>query len=345
MIVNAYAVLDGFLCLLRAGLGVAVVVLAVGAIRSWTEAGSDDRRTAVEDRGSLLALLTGLLVGLNVAAWPVLYLLLQSYVPEWPGVMCVYGVTRIGTGSLGPSRFLPRLVTALELIKPALVFLGGAWLVLYRLNRRTRTAPLTNRVLVAVLAVGVLAVADAAAEAAYLAIPKAEQFLSAGCCTATVTNDRFLPTVRVSGDDARWLWVGYFTVNGGLLVALGRRRLPRAGLPLVLLADVLALPVNGLFLTEVAAPRLLRMPNHHCPYDLIPAAPAGLLAAVLFLAGGFAVGWAGVVAWLGRHAETEPFRGATVDRLLRLGFLGYLMSVIVLSADLALAGTSGFPAM
>ena len=57
-------------------------------------------------------------VGLGLASWPLLYLLLQSYVPEWPDVMCIYGVTRVGAGSVGASRFLPGLVTALQVLKP-----------------------------------------------------------------------------------------------------------------------------------------------------------------------------------------------------------------------------------
>jgi len=88
--------------------------------------------------------------------------------------MCIYGVTRIGTGSLGPSRFLPTLVTVLQATKPALVFLSGAWFVLHTLNRRTRTASLTGRVLVLLVLAGSLAVADAAVETAYLVIPKKE---------------------------------------------------------------------------------------------------------------------------------------------------------------------------
>src|SRR3954447_3858665 len=128
-------------------------------------------------------MMAGLLLAVNVLSWPVLYLLLQSYVPEWPGVMCIYGVTRVGAGSLGPSRFLPALVTTLQAMKPALIFLSGAWFVLHLVNRRTRTAPLTGRVLLLVVLLGLVAAGDAGVELAYLAIPKKEVFLSAGCCT------------------------------------------------------------------------------------------------------------------------------------------------------------------
>src|SRR5688572_7974710 len=104
MTLNAYSVLDAFVTLLRLGLGLLVVLLAVLAWRVWhrREPGPEGVQ-ALEDRCYLLFLLAGVLLLLNVLAWPIFYLVLQGYVPEWPGIMCIYGVTRIGAGSLGPS--------------------------------------------------------------------------------------------------------------------------------------------------------------------------------------------------------------------------------------------------
>jgi hypothetical protein len=356
MILNAYAVLDAFVALLRLGLGLLVLGLGVAAWRTWRRrAAVPEDRKALEDRCYLLLLLGGFLLGLNVVAWPIFYLLLQSYVPEWPGVMCIYGVTRIGAGSLGPSRFLPPLVTALQVAKPALVFLSGAWFVLYLVNRRTRTAPLTGRVLLVLLAAGLLAVADAAAEVAYLAIPKQEERLSAGCCTGVFDAQshaaRFLPAALVKEDENGWLYAAYYALNAGLVLGadgcgrLCRRRLPRGWLVPLLLVAVLAVAVNAAFLVEVAAPRLLGLPYHHCPYDLVPKAPESLVAVALFLGGTFAVGWAGVAAWLGDGAEAGPLLPGTVGRLLQFAVFGYLLSLVMTSAELAAtwwrAGHSG----
>src|SRR5262245_51215368 len=133
MILNSYAVLAAFVAVLRLLLSLLVLGLGVAAGR----AAAPDAREAREGRGYLVFLLAVLLLVLNLASWPLLYLLLQSYVPEWPGVMCIYGVTQIGTDSLGPSRYLPDLLRLLQLTKPALAFAGGAWFVLYLLNRRT----------------------------------------------------------------------------------------------------------------------------------------------------------------------------------------------------------------
>jgi hypothetical protein len=201
MILNAYAVLDVFLSLLRLGLGLLVVGLALVGGWAWLRRtpAAEDRKT-VEDRCYLLFLLAHLLLWVNLASWPILYLLLQSYVPEWPGTMCIYGVTRIGTGSLGVTRWLPVLLATLQVMKPALVFVSGAWLVLYLINRGTRTAPLTGRVLVALLVCGLLAVGDAATEITYLAISKKRDVPQVGCCAVALDEQNpttsLLPTMR-----------------------------------------------------------------------------------------------------------------------------------------------------
>src|SRR5258707_1155521 len=122
MILNSYAVLDFFTCLLRLSFGLAILGLGTAAWRKCGPALAPEGRKALEDRCYLLFLLALVLLGLNLASWPLLYLLLQSYVPEWPGVMCIYGVTQIGTGSIGASRFLPGLIEVLQVSKPALVF-------------------------------------------------------------------------------------------------------------------------------------------------------------------------------------------------------------------------------
>jgi hypothetical protein len=345
MILNAYAVLDGGLSLLRLALSLLVLALWCSAVRAWGRRAADpEGRKAVEDRSYLLFMLGGLLVALNVLSWPLLYLLLQSYVPEWPGVMCIYGVTRIGAGSVGPARFLPPLLAALQAMKPALVFLSGAWFVLYLVNRGTRTAPLTGRVLFALLAAALLAAADAGAEVAYLAIPKKEESPPGGCCTeffdAASGTSKFLPSA-VGPAPAPWLYGGYYAVNGLMVLALGaaslRRRVPGAWLAPLLLSAAASVAVNALFLIDAAAPRLLHLPYHHCPYDLVPKAPESLAAVALFLGGAFCVGWAGVAAWLGDGPESGPLLPAATGRLLRLAFLGYLGSMVMLSVELALA--------
>jgi hypothetical protein len=346
MILNAYAVLDGFVSLLRLGLGLLVLALWLAGWRGWRRRAADpERRKDVEDRCYLLFMLGGLLVVLNVLSWPLLYLLLQSYVPEWPGVMCIYGVTKIGSGAVGPARFLPPLLTALQLMKPALVFLCGSWFALYLVNRASQTAPLTGRVLLVLLAAGLVAAADAASEIAYLVIPKKEEPAYEGCCTeafdAESAASRFAPPALTGPDAGPRLYATYYLVNAGMALALGfagrLRRLSAAWLAPLLLGAALSTAVNAVFLIDAAAPRLLHLPYHHCPYDLAPKAPESLVAIALFLGGAFCVGWACIGSWLGGGAESRTFQSDIVRRLLRLAFVGYLGSMVMLSVELALA--------
>jgi hypothetical protein len=348
MILNAYAVLDIFVSLLRLLLALGVVGLGVQALsRTPTSLAAEDR-PAAEDRTYLLFSMAWLLLGLNVLSWPLLYLLLQSCVPEWGGqVMCIYGVTQVGKGSLGSSRFLPDLLQGLQVSKPALVFLSGAWFVLYRINRQTQTGPLVRRVLAVLVCFGLVAVADAAAETAYLLIPKKEESLANGCCTAAFDaaggSSRFLPR-DLSPEQARPLvYAAYYGIHAALLLALfASLRLPHlrmqpAWLALLLLTAALAVPISWVFLIDLAAPTLLHLPYHHCPYDLVPRAPEAVLAVALFLVGTFAVGWACVARWFGSGADSQPFLAQTVGRILRLGLLGYLGSLIMMSLEIVLA--------
>jgi hypothetical protein len=343
MILNSYAVLDAFLSLLRLPLALFAVGLGVAAWRHWRGAAGPEDREDVENRAYLLSLLAALLVGLNLASWPLLYLLLQSYVPEWSGVMCVYGVTRVGTGSVGASRHLPALVAALQVLKPLVVFACGTWLVLHLLNRRTETGPLLGRVLLALVACGLLTAADAAAEVSYLVIPKKGEALAVGCCVGEFeghTGDARTGLLERVGPNG--LTAAYFGINlvmAGVTLGLSQRPRPVGrGVLLGLLAGAaVALAVGGVFLVEVVAPTVLHLPYHHCPYDLIPGAPEVLVGVGLGVWAAFAVGWACAAGWLARGPEVEPHLPDALGRLLFMAAACHLGSAAMAATELLLA--------
>ena len=131
--------------------------------------------------------------------------------------------------------------------------------------------------------------------------------------------------------------LGVCLVLGTAVAArLCRRGLPRGVLATLLVAAALAVAVNGVFLVEVAAPRLIRLPYHHCPYDLVPRAPESLLAIALFFGGTFAVGWACVAAWLGNVPGAAALLPRTAGRLLHVAALCYLWSLVMTCLELAL---------
>ncbi len=334
MIVNAYAVLIAFVSLLQFAAGLLIIVSSLGRRRVTST-------REIENRPYLLLLLSFLLLGLNLASWPLLYALLQSYVPSWPGVMCIYGVTRIGTGSVGSARHLPWLLTTVQCTKPLLVFLGGGWFVLYLANRATQTAPLMPRLLSGLLPLGLVSVADAVCVGSYLAIPKQEQSLSVGCCTSAIADrSRFLPESLLGSGSHAWLTIGLLIVVGalslGLLTAIRSGYHHRRFLPGLLIGTLFAMPLGGLFLVEIASPALLQRP-HHCPYDLISEVPESVLAVVLFTLGCFSVGWAAVAGWLGHVEETQAVLPSLIGRFLFLGLFGYLGSMIMFLLEFSLS--------
>src|SRR5262249_5257433 len=142
--------------------------------------------------------------------------------------------------------------------------------------------------------------------------------------------------------DERWLSTAYFAVNIALLFALiaarkvtAARQLTVALAPLLTLASFAAWIAKS-FLVDVAAPALLHLPYHHCPYDLLPQVPEVVLAIVYFVAGSFFLGWAAVVCWLGRAPETEPFLAETIRTLLGASFWSFLLSLLLMSLEMAL---------
>ena len=338
MILNSYGVLLALVDVIRLALGLVALWLGLTAWLAGIRRRPSER-SAAEDRLYLTFLLTTVLVGLNLASWPLLYLLLQSYVSAWPGVMCIYGVTQIGANSDGTSRFLPELTTWLQLIKPVAVFLGGAWFALYLLNRRTQTGPLTGRLIWFLLPLGAITLADAGAELAYIVIPKAECVPSLGCCTVEADSRQLLPPILMSPGERKWLTAAYYLVNVALVAGVGLvARQPRAGrLGLLLGAGLLAFATSAVFLVEVAAPALLHLPDHHCAYDLIPRVPESTVSVALYLAGGFSLGWAGVAYWLGRGAELEHLVPRFVRGLLQTSFWAYLAALVMFFLELSLA--------
>jgi hypothetical protein len=346
MIINSYAVLIAFVAVLRLLAGILVVILSTLAWQTCRNKAVVEQQSHAENQSYLLFLLALLLLVLNLVSWPLLYLLLQSYVPEWPGVMCIYGVLQVGKSSLGPSRFLPDLLVLLQLLKPLIVFIGGLWFVVYLINRRTRTASLLSRLFISLIPLGAFAAVDAGAELAYVAIPKKSEFPSSGCCTATTGSGGspgLMPQAYFDRLGRSEMYAAFYTINIGLVIALQAVASRSGGVPrasamiLLTVAGIATLAIDALFLVEIAAPTLLRLPYHHCPYDLIPEVPEAMVAVGLFLAGEFFLGWAAAARWLGRNADTEAFLPEIVRNLLRLSQCANLSALLMLSLELILA--------
>jgi hypothetical protein len=335
--VNPYATVSALFVALEVLAGLAVLCLGLRAWRGWRRhGGSAAGLETTEPRLQQLLVLGFVLAGVGVAGWPLLYLLFDSYVPQWPGVMCVQGVLRIGTGSDGAAGALPTLAGAMVVLKPLTVFAAGTWVVLHLLNRSTHAAPFTGPLLLALAGAGLVSLLDGATQATYLAVPKQEIFRSSGCCTADVARaaDDFAAVSGVSARSGSGEAAGglpAFLVLGGLL-ALGTGGLAWAGtsalarlgwtVPAVVGAGAF-LFAGAEFLPRVVSPALLGLPFHECSYCLARHAPEVLVGVALAATATFAVGWAAVGRWCAPRGARE-LAARHARRLLLVALFGYL---------------------
>lgn len=314
MSLDVFSVVVAFLAALEAVLGGWALALGLRELRAAPG-------PAAEARRPLLALVAAALAATALAGVPLFYLLLASWVPRWPEVMCVEGVRRIGTGTVGPSRFLPALHGALDATKVLVAFLAGAWLVL----RRT---PAARGAALAAAAFGAVGVLDGSAALACVAIPKQEIFPEAGCCTVASPAEMAAagPEGRtVPGALAPGFVAAAAALAGGALLL---RRRPAAGTgrtaALAALAALAAasLPLASRFLDEVAAPALLGMPLHHCRWCAFAHAPESIAGSVAYLGAVFAPAWAFFARLAcGDGGEAED-PGPRLLGLAAMGFLG-----------------------
>jgi hypothetical protein len=339
MIFNSIAIIDLFVSGLRWSLALALIV---GGWRAWMCRPADaESRAAHQARLYLLGLTAVVLLLLNVVSWPLFYVLLHSYIPQWPGVMCIHGVTQIGRDSISASRFLPGLVAAIEVLRPIVLFTAGAWLLCYLVNRRAATAPRTRGVLAALLVMASFALVDATAEAAYLVIPKVEKHLSVGCCSAAnaISDSASLATGQGDRHATTAVAIGLVvatTLATGASLLLSDRFRSTIALGLLALAGGASLFIGAGFLREVAAPWLLGLPHHQCAYCMFARTPESIVTALLLMLGAFLLGWAAVVGLVG-HAETRRHIVGLRRSLLQGSFWCFLGFLGMLSLELWLA--------
>lgn len=293
MNLDAFSAIVAFLASAEALLGGAALLLALREFRAAADPAEEHRRP-------LLALVAGTLLVLSLASVPLFHLLLASFVPRWPGIMCVEGVRRIGTGSLGAAGWLPAILAVLDATRLLVPFAAGAWWILRRLPGPP--APTVRRAAIAAAALGAVAFLDGALATAYVVIPKAEVYPTAGCCIAPrAAAEREAGLVAVGREEESRAPLSAALAGGGAVLGAGALLLRRRGgggragaaalAALALGGAALLLPA-GTFLSRVAAPVLLELPYHRCTWCCLAGAPESILGAGLLVGAAMCAGWA-----------------------------------------------------
>jgi len=342
MIVNPWTVSALTIDLLSAALAGATVVNA-GRLLAGARSGdrlSGQSMTSREDRMYLVFWMGVVLLAVRFLAWPLLYLVLHSFISEIEGAMCIFGTRNM----------LPVLTRFLELLKPLLFFTGLVWLVLFRLERFATHAEKGARaagfVLAMLLLCSLTALVDSVASAALWIRSAAD--LAVSCCT-TVTDipSRFtvwMPASLFGPAYQQPLWYLFFIVNGlaAALFVLAYRAVKRLQSPLALFSLVGLLSMANCVLTiiayiEVIAPQLMRLPFHHCLYCMVQNVLDAPVFVTLFIVGTcsavavFPV-WFLARSWAGRSALVSAVRG-----LLMTAFLCLSGSVVMIAVHLLVA--------
>ena len=97
-----------FVAIFSLSLGGLLFLLTIKTLISFKTTIPLEDKSKFEQKGYLVFLLACVTLSIRMIVWPWFYFMLQSFVSEIPGAMCMFGVTQI----------LPSTVTFLQIIKP-----------------------------------------------------------------------------------------------------------------------------------------------------------------------------------------------------------------------------------
>lgn len=306
MIINKYSILMLFI----SGLGLLLAAATAGAAvwAAWRiRAGRDPQQASAAERSVHLARLSAIVCTIVLLlSWPLFYAMLASFVPEVPGAMCMFGVTKV----------MPKTTLLIQVAMPVSVLVFGAWMLLDYARRRSGEAIRRARGMVALALVAGLVAGTSATEVYYVTNMKSLNKVS--CCSSFAREARarlqapsyYLPWELPAGT-RRWLLQSAFFAGAAVLVLWllakpvpggGRRRRWFVAENMLLGAASLGFAVASLAaFAEVFASRLMQLPFHNCVYCLVtngrvPDAPVILANVTL---GAFAAAWAAMlgIAW------------------------------------------------
>ena len=95
MIVNIFTLIVFFVGLLSLSLGGFLFYATVRVLSRFETIVPLETKSKFEQKGYLIFLLACVTLSVRMLAWPWFYFMLQSFVSEVPGAMCMFGVTQI----------------------------------------------------------------------------------------------------------------------------------------------------------------------------------------------------------------------------------------------------------
>lgn len=340
MIVNIFTLIMLFVGLLSLSLGGFLFYATVRVLSRFETIVPLETRSTFEQKGYLIFLLACVLLSVRMLAWPWFYFMLQSFVPEVPGAMCMFGVTQI----------LPSTVTFLQIIKPISFFIIGGWLLCYYIDKSLPTNPLARKNLLFLLPVCAVFLADSIADICY--VLRMKPLMSVSCCATffdvPLRPSAMIPQAIFGRHFQKILFIAYYLANITLIAllftTLSKKWLSLASLPkkIILYSQavigIVNIPVVIYAYIENIAPRLMQLPYHHCIYcfmgnGLVPDAPVML---GLFVIGTFAIGWMGILRLFCMVTETQIITERLLVKVNSFSAFCLLASIMVVTIHLIL---------
>lgn len=318
MIVNPYSISSLAIDALSVLLAVGVIVTGLRLIgtNARPQILPGEVQTRFENCFYLVFWMGVVLLSIRLVMWPFFYFTLNSFVSEIEGAMCIFGVTKV----------IPTLTTILELLKPITFFMGGLWLVLYHLHRKTTVISRNEggKVVLPLLLILAFISGGDAVGSIWLWIKMSPE-LAISCCTViTDIPKRFtvlVPQAILGPTYQQALLPAYY--GGNLITIAVLARLfweMRKGRPLKFfsMAGLFTIAlVNGIVslfaFVEVLGPRLMGLSFHHCLYCLLGLVTDAPIFLGLLILGTFAALGIPVVYLLSIN-NSEPGR---LNRILK----------------------------
>lgn len=338
MIINIYTLIMLFVALVSLCLGGFLFYATLKMLLRFEPTAALETKSKFEQKGYLIFLLACVILSVRMLAWPWFYFMLQSFVPEVPGAMCMFGVTQI----------LPSTVTFLQIIKPVSFFIMGGWLLCYYVDKSTPTAPLARQNLFFLLLVCGVLLADSITDVYY--VLRMKPLMSVSCCATffdvPLRPSAMIPQAIFGRPFQKILFVLYYLINIILLALLFlmlskkwllftalNRKIVLYSLAII---GIVNIPIVIYTHIENIVPRLMQLPYHHCIYcfmgkGVVPDAPVML---GLFVIGTFAIGWMGILRMLCMNAETQPVTEYLLKKVNSLSAFCLLASLMMVTIHL-----------
>ncbi|MFN3532137.1 MAG: hypothetical protein ACK41Q_06420 [Candidatus Brocadia sp.] len=340
MIINVYTIIMLFVGLLSLSLGGFLFYATVRVLSRFETIVPVETKSKFEQKGYLIFLLACVVLSVRMLAWPWFYFMLQSFVSEVPGAMCMFGVTQI----------LPSTVTFLQIIKPVSFFIMGGWLLCYYVDKSIPTTPLARRNLLFLLVVCGVLLADSIADIYY--VLRMKPLMSVSCCAtffdAPLRPSAMIPQAIFGRHFQKILFIMYYLTNiiliALLFIPLSKKWLSLSPLSRKIILygqaviGTINIPVVIYAFIENIVPRLMQLPYHHCIYcfmgnGMVLDAPVML---GLFVIGTFAIGWMGILRLFCMTTETRIITERLLVKVNSLSAFCLSGSIIMVTIHLIL---------